>query len=211
MSTLGKNKEEISKMFTDRPSAASSGMDTADLLDLDMNEGNELMKTTQEATALEDKLLEMAGLIEARDRKMTEVRAAASRDLTDQLLEAMLSSSSSGASINNSSSATDKPGVLSEKCSNNITACEDIANQHIASVTATVSEVTDYIARQQTLLEEIAKANDAFNHARATDAATVERDKVVKSLEQGISMFFTAHSQLSAAATFYTTLQVPPL
>ena len=64
-------------------------------------------------------------------------------------------------------------------------------------------------ARQQVeVIAAILAANAAFTAARQSDPSSIEKDAVLLDLAQSGSKVLQMHRQLSAGATFYSTLQV---
>lgn len=63
-------------------------------------------------------------------------------------------------------------------------------------------------SRQAELLQEVHQENIFFTNARENDPSNVERDRILKSLEQGTSAYFAYQSQLNAAGVFYRDMQV---
>lgn len=64
-------------------------------------------------------------------------------------------------------------------------------------------------SRQTQLLEKVYEENVFFTNARENDPANLERDRLLKSLEQGTSAYFAYQSQLNAGGVFYRDMQVP--
>jgi hypothetical protein len=63
-------------------------------------------------------------------------------------------------------------------------------------------------SRQTELLERVYEENVFFTNARENDPANLERDRLLKSLEQGTSAYFAYQSQLNAGGVFYRDMQV---
>ena len=63
--------------------------------------------------------------------------------------------------------------------------------------------------QQVELVAAILAANAAFTAARQSDPSSTERDEVLLDLAQSGAKVLQMHRQLSAGATFYSTLQVP--
>jgi hypothetical protein len=141
----------------------------------------------------------MAALIEERDAILTELKNIAAKDISEQLA-AVLAASPSNSTFS-SSAAAEGDSVLEQAAREAMTSIAATAEERARAIDASVD-------RQHSLLREIATANDTFIRDRQNDPATLERDRIIKQLEQGISRFFAAHSQLVAGATFYSNLQV---
>ena len=70
--------------------------------------------------------------------------------------------------------------------------------------------VKQTIDRQQVLLPQIMAANQIFMAARqeTESSITIERDAVIRNMEQTIAQYFAVNSRLTAGMTFYHNLQV---
>lgn len=89
---------------------------------------------------------------------------------------------------------------------------EEIKEQFIQSELEVFSTDTQILeetfSRQAELLQEVHQENVFFTNARENDPSNVERDRILKSLEQGTSAYFAYQSQLNAAGVFYRDMQV---
>ena len=134
-----------------------------------------------------DKLLtEMTGLIEQRERCLSRIREVHMKDITEELLANVSVSSGAGAGAHPSTICNDYKRTCSEQ--------EAI--------------IVSSIERQNILIIEISKTNDIFQQSLATDAITVEREKLLRELEQTVTRYFSLHAMISAGITFYSNLQV---
>jgi hypothetical protein len=192
LGVLSKSKEEVSQLL---PKPQAPLIDFADFGAPSIGGSNSLVDTS----TLERKLLEMAALIEERDAILTELKNIAAKDISEQLA-AVLAASPSNSTFS-SSAAAEGDSVLEQAAREAMTSIAATAEERARAIDASVD-------RQHSLLREIATANDTFIRDRQNDPATLERDRIIKQLEQGISRFFAAHSQLVAGATFYSNLQV---
>ena len=86
-------------------------------------------------------------------------------------------------------------------------AIEEAVSVQLRALESLTGPVTITLAEQQQLLDDVMKANDAFNQARSNEPVQEERERIIKQLEQGISAYSQSQSQLSAGSTFYMDMQ----
>ena len=185
MDTLALDKEGLTKLL---PTPTEPLLD---LLDGDGTAGGP--GGAAETQALEKKLFEMAGIIEHRDALVQQLREHVSRDVSEIILAAASARAVDG------DTGTAGGGLKA--------LCEAAAQAEVRAAEALAEQVGASVARQSEVMAQVAAANSAFNAAREGDAVTADRDRVVRDIEQSVSRYFTAHSQLAAAAGFYANLQ----
>ena len=183
MDTLALDKDGLTKLLP-QPTEP-----LLDLLDGDGAAGGP--GGAAETQALEKKLFEMAGIIEHRDALVQQLRAHVSRDVGESILAAASARAAEGDGAANGLKA----------------ACESAVQEEVRAAEALAAQVGATVAQQADVMAQVAVANNAFNAAREGDAVTAERDRVVRDIEQSVSRFLTAPSQLAAAAGFYANLQ----
>ena len=170
LKTVSKTREELLKLF---PKAPTNLLDYDEALDKKV-ENPDIAK-------LEDRLHELAALIEARESSVAALRKIVSVDITDIAAAAL----SSGAQ--------------------DITA---VHNKNLAEASELQDAVVRGISQQDALLHQILTLNDAFVKDRLTNALAIERNKVIQLVEQSVAKFSLIHSQITAGTTFYSSLQV---
>lgn len=166
---VSQSREELLKMF---PREAPNLLDYDEAMDKPV-EGPEI-------TRLEDKLHELAALIETRNQEIAMLVQIVNVDLVEAT-NAALSRGQDVASMHSS----------------NIGAASDLLTQVNAGV-----------SKQQALLEEIMNLNDVFVKNKLTNPLALERSKVIQVVEQSVAKFSLIHSQITAGITFYSSLQV---
>lgn len=169
LSIVSKSKEDLLKMFP---------RDTPNLLDYD--ESLDKRAEDPEITHLEEKLQELAALIETRTQEVAELQKVVALDVTD-LANAALSKSQDISAIH---------------------------AKHLQEAQDLQMRVVQGVSKQEALLKEIMDLNDAFCKHRLTNPLAVERNKVIQQVEQAVAKFSLIHSQITAGITFYSSLQV---
>mmetsp|Transcript_4390 Transcript_4390/g.4529 ORF Transcript_4390/g.4529 Transcript_4390/m.4529 type:complete len:923 (-) Transcript_4390:423-3191(-) len=145
---------------------------------LDIFEVEEGVSGSVDTSYLDEKLYEMVGLIDDREQLLNALKAFVSRDVLDSL------------------SGHVEEGDYVNVVTSHFDEAKDIA-----------LKVDHGIQKQIEVLKIILIANDNFDKARETDPLVLERDEVIRGLEQGVSRFFTIHSQLTSGITFQANLQ----
>jgi hypothetical protein len=69
------------------------------------------------------------------------------------------------------------------------------------------ADIYHTIDDQSNLLSSIIQLNEVFQKGKEHDTQTIEREKLVKNIEQSISKSFNLNTQLNAGITFYSNLQ----
>jgi hypothetical protein len=169
LATVSKTREQLLKMF---PRDAPNLLDYDEVLDKRAED--------PEIVHLEEKLQELAALIEARTHDVAELQKVTAIDVTE-LANAALSKSQDVASVH---------------------------SKHLQDGQAVQARVLQGVSQQEALLQEIMTLNDAFCKHRLTNPLAVERNKVIQQVEQSVAKFSLIHSQITAGITFYSSLQV---
>lgn len=79
----------------------------------------------------------------------------------------------------------------------------------VAEAEGALAAIQQSVQLQDGILAEIMVENAAFTAFRLSDPSTVERDRVLKSIEDSTSKVLRLHNQLTSGNTFYSNLQVP--
>lgn len=168
LATVSKSHEELLKLF---PRGEVNLFDHDEHLD----------KKTEdpEITQLEDKLHDLAELIESRAASVATVKAIVDIDITEAT-NAALSQSKDIAALH---------------------------GENLRQAGALHTQVMEGVTKQNALLAEILQLNEAFEKHRVTNAKAVERNRVIQSVEQSVAKFSLIHSQITAGITFYSSLQ----
>lgn len=181
MRLLGLSKVEITDMLPNAsPSSARSRCDTS---------------------KLESHLASIAKLFERREEILQELRAKASEDCSDSLMD----------EYNRYMAGAGGVVSLSEDTKSRI------LDTQVSPLQVYMGKLQETLQQQHEILQKVHEENILFNNARENDPATQERDQIMRTFEQGISSFFATHSQLNAGITFYRDMQVrahlnfPPL
>lgn len=161
---LSKSRNEISALL---PSAvaATGGVDTS---------------------GLEAKLVEMATIIEHRERALAALEQLSNRDISDLLLAQCTVKGASEQSV----------------------ALASVVDDLVESAKPHVDFIQSSIVRQQTLLADIDHANLQFVQAQSSDPLTQQRNSALQQMEQALTRFQNLHAQLLAGLTFYANFQV---
>lgn len=170
LSIVSKSQEELLKLFP---------CDTVNLFDHDEH----LDKKEEEdpaITKLEDKLHDLAALIEARTQHLATFKAIVAVDITEATNAALA------------------------QCKD-VTA---LHAENLRQAGSLHTQVMEGVTKQNALLAEILQLNEIFEKSRVTNAKAVERQKVIQTVEQSVAKFSLIHSQVTAGITFYTSLQV---
>lgn len=169
LTIVSKTREELLKLF---PRDAPNLLDYDEHLDKPV-EGPEL-------TRLEDKLHDLASLIETRGQDIATLRQIVNVDIVEA-----------------TNAALAKGQDVATLHASNIGIASDLLTQVNAGVT-----------KQDALLAEIMTLNDVFVRNKLTNPLAIERNKVIQVVEQSVAKFSLIHSQITAGITFYTSLQV---
>jgi phage-related minor tail protein len=139
---------------------------------------------------LEDLLVDIAELIELRNKTLESLKAKTPDEslVCDRMLE----------KVNSIAAAT----PLTEEMK------QQFIQSELDVFTADLQTMEQTFTRQAELLEQVYQENIFFTNARENDPANVERDRLLKSLEQGTSAYFAYQSQLNAGGVFYRDMQV---
>lgn len=149
---------------------------------------NFIIAFSYDTQKLEAHLLAIAQLIESRNQIVETFKAKIPNEtiVCDHLLEKMTSFN----------------GAIGEDIKLQWVQAElDILNPEIKAL-------EDSYIKQGELLQQVYQENILFNNARENDPSNIERDRILKSLEQGVSSFFGYQSQLNAGGVFYRDMQV---
>lgn len=163
--TFSQSREEVSKLLP------KLGTGVADLLDSAVG---------IDTHVLEQKLMEMATLIQTREFAVMSIEGISKIDIGGELLKAEINKSD----------------------------LNSIVSSRIQQAQPYVDEIQKTIARQPILLQEIMSANSAFVSAQSQDPITIGTNRVIQDLEQTSTRYFNLHAQLIAGITFYTNFQV---
>lgn len=169
LATVSKSQEELLKLFP---------RNEVNLFDHD--EHLDKKAEDPEITKLEDKLHDMAELIETRTRNVATFKAIVDIDITDATNTALSQSKDISA----------------------------LHTENLRQASALHSQVMEGVTQQNALLAEIMQLNEAFEKHRVTNTKAVERNKVIQTVEQSVAKFSLIHSQITAGITFYSSLQV---
>lgn len=169
LAIVSKSHEELMKLFP---------RDAPNLLDYDekLDRPVELPEVTQ----LEDKLHELAALIEKRTQEVAELQKIVAVDITELANDAI-----------------SKSQDITTVHSTNLTRAQEIQMRVMMGV-----------SQQDALLQEIMSLNDAFCRSKVNSPLAVQRSKVIQQIEQAVAKFSLIHSQITAGITFYHSLQV---
>eukprot|EP01032_Pedospumella_encystans_P019684 gene19684-22384_t len=168
LSIVSKSQEELLELFP---------RDNVNLFDHD--EHLDKKEEDPAITKLEDKLHELAALIEARTQHVATFKAIVAVDITEATNAALA------------------------QCKD-ITA---LHAENLQQAGALHTQVMEGVTKQNALLAEIMQLNEVFEKSRVTNAKAVERQKVIQTVEQSVAKFSLIHSQVTAGITFYTSLQ----
>jgi len=169
LNIVSKSQEELLKLFP---------RDSVNLFDHD--EHLDKREEDPAITKLEDKLHDLAALIEARTQHVATFKAIVAVDITEATNAALA------------------------QCKD-ITA---LHAENLRQASALHLQVMEGVTKQNALLAEILQLNEIFEKSRVTNAKAVERQKVIQTVEQSVAKFSLIHSQVTAGITFYTSLQV---
>lgn len=210
---------------------SKSNESVADLLDFDnsappdyctikssanLNEGktsNQMSTINELLQKLENRLIDMAQLIESRDQLVTEITSkvpiisANSLDLLINQMNSTFFSNSVGGDVPGlfpGASAATSTGFVT------VNKYDDIVESTLKPLESIRSQVTDTITQQDSILKDILNLNEIFLNAVKTDAKTVERNIVITKIEQILAKYYHWYAQLNAGLTFYMNLQVIP-
>lgn len=169
LALVSKTREELLKMFP---------KDTPNLLDYD--EHLDRPVENPDVTRLEEKLHELAALIETRGQDVSALQRLSAVDVTD-LANTALSKSQDVAAVHAKNTQEGQEIQL---------------------------RVIQGISKQDNLLNEIMSLNETFCRNRLTNPTALERNRVIQQIEQSVAKFSLIHSQITAGITFYSSLQV---
>lgn len=151
-----------------------------------------------DTSALEAKLMEMAGLIHIREKAVAAVKDVVETDLTDALVRCVVEGGD--------------PTMICDQhvalCDESIAAVARSKSRQVFPPSYCCLNVDSKLIVQDELLPEIFDANDRWIRARQQDPLSIEKDGVISSIEQSATRFINLHAQLSAGITFYSNLQV---
>lgn len=164
LALLARSREEISALLPSA-AAAAGGVDTS---------------------ALETKLVEMATIIEHRERALAALERLSNRDISDLLLAQYTTKS-----------VAEQSAALTA-----------VVEQLVESARPHAEFIQSSVTRQQTLLADIDSANVQFVQAQSSDPVTQQRHSALQQMEQALSRFQNLHAQLLAGLTFYANFQV---
>lgn len=166
------------KMFSD--SSASTTPNLIDFGDDDTNNSNQSSESkTIEMEKLEKKLLEMAEVVENREKIIGNLKNVMNIDITELSVEAI------GKNLD----------VRGEHI------------KLLSQAKELQSQCTNGIDTQSILLQEILRLNQDFEKSREMNPLMMKRREIILKIEQAVAKFSLLHSQLSAGITFYTSLQ----
>jgi hypothetical protein len=169
LATVSKSHQELLKLFP---------RDDVNLFDHDEHLDKKVEDV--EITRLEDKLHDLAALIEDRTQTVATLKAIVEIDITEATNAALAQSKDISA----------------------------LHTENLAQAGKLHSKVMEGLSTQNALLAEILSLNEAFERNRLTNDKAVERNKIIQKVEQSVAKFSLIHSQITAGITFYSSLQV---
>eukprot|EP01034_Spumella_vulgaris_P022324 gene22324-28444_t len=178
LKVLSQTHDELLRLFP---------KEEVNLLDFDESAGDVNSKSMAafgpDAVKLEEKLHEMAELIEARTTAYEGIKKVSQIDFME-LVASTLGAGSNGAEQ-----------------------LKTTQEQHLASCRQWSAVIHEGLAQQETLLSEILSLNTSFVKSREMSPLALKNTTVIQSLEQHVAKFFALHSQITAGVTFYSNLQ----
>lgn len=179
---LSKSKEQLLQMFPTQASVAAASHSLLDFdEELDGAGSGKDQGLSPEGKALEQKLHELADLLYSRSQQLEELRSVCQQDITEKFSAAM--------------SQQHQADVRS------------VYEEEFSKAKAVQHRLDDGVQRQQALLAEIMKLNEAFVKSRDASPLAVQRAAVISKIEQSWAKFNLLFSQISAGLTFYSSLQ----
>lgn len=194
---LSMSRAEISKLL---PAVGTSTI----LLDL-MNDDSAGHRSSGSASAtgggvntsaLENKLVEMAQIIDKRQTILAELESIGNKDITQELMDKYVKVANTTGGSAAAAGVADTAVDLS-----------DIITKHLGLTAASLASLAAADDRQTILLREISQASEQFQRACVSDPTILSRNKVIQNLEQTITRFLNVLTQLSAGVTFYSNFQ----
>ena len=199
---LSMSREDISKLL---PSVSTSSV----LLDLMNDESTGYNNTTGSTNdgrvntnILENKLIEMAQIIDSRQSVLAQLETLGNQDISQELLTTYITSST-----DTSATASSNASVTTNSSTNIALTLTEIVDKHLLIAQDTLNILKTSYDRQNILLKDILKCNEDFQKACINDPIILSRNKIIKTLEETIATFFNIITQISAGITFYTNFQ----
>ena len=202
--SLNETKTKASAPIID--STFSTTSESVDLLDFDniienapekipesiMNNNNDNLETI--VHELEEKLCELAILIESRDQLLSELNEANNNIINtsiDQLLNAFMNYSIENNQINS---------IEIE--------LQTIIDRNVTELTNIANNININIQKQDEFLKNILNLNKTFQKLIENDPKIVIRNNIIEKIEIIIAKVYNWFSQLNGGITFYSNLQV---
>ena len=182
------SKQDVAKVLSSVKLTIAAGMEP-NLLDLDYHEGggDEGGSSKKiDTTLLEEKLHDMADVVESRDKLVKALKEIVDINITE--VSSNIISSSANVNYLDAITAVHK---------------DNLEKAHSID-----DEINKGLTIQEKILSEIIKLNDVFVKARDHNPIEVEKSKVIAGIDEHITKYMSMHAQMTAGFTFYSGLQV---
>jgi flagellar hook-associated protein FlgK len=187
------SKQDVAKVLSSVKVTVAAGMEP-NLLDLDYHEGgggggggDEGGSSKKiDTTLLEEKLHDMADVVESRDKLVKALKEIVDINITE--ISSNIISSSTYVNYLDAITAVHK---------------ENLEKAHSID-----DEINKGLSVQEQILSEIIKLNDVFVKARDHNPIEVEKSRVIAGIDEHITKYMSMHAQMTAGFTFYSGLQV---
>eukprot|EP00602_Paraphysomonas_sp_CaronLab_P000755 CAMPEP_0185027374 /NCGR_PEP_ID=MMETSP1103-20130426/12346_1 /TAXON_ID=36769 /ORGANISM="Paraphysomonas bandaiensis, Strain Caron Lab Isolate" /LENGTH=1041 /DNA_ID=CAMNT_0027561333 /DNA_START=105 /DNA_END=3227 /DNA_ORIENTATION=+ len=171
------------------------GLSRSEITDLLPRASSPATASRCDTSKLERLLIRIADLFQARSDALQALQDQVSADVSDTFMD--LYNKYIGTGVGGANAEMGLP----EDTKNSIVSAQ------MAQLEKYVEDVNNTLVEQKEILQNVHEENILFTNARENDPTTLEREKVMKSLEQGMSAYFAMQSQLNAGCTFYRDMQ----